>query len=375
MIRSFTGHERGQFGLQRCARLRSLFEAIALLTWERKDVYYVFEGKLWSVRHDGASITSNLPRLRGCIVTRPWPFIQRSVFHFGSINTFCRLDGFRLPHPSNHTIVTWFHVSPGDTRTRFIEGMVRFVDLWHTSCQVTRRILCSLGVPEEKLVVIPLGVNLGRFKPPERETRESGRARLGIRPGQVVLGSFQKDGNGWGEGLEPKRIKGPDVFCDVVEYLKKRFDVFVLLTGPARGYVRQRLESAGVPHHHVVLEDPEATSDYYGLLDIYLVASRVEGGPKAILESMACGIPLVSTRVGMAPDVIQDGQNGILVDIEDTAALVAAVQRIINDKGFARVLALAGMETASNYDWTRIAAQYEEKLYRRVLGSRALPRT
>ena len=110
----------------------------------------------------------------------------------------------------------------------------------------------------------------------------------------MVIGSFQKDGKGWGEGNEPKLIKGPDV----------------LLTGPARGYVKTGLESLKIPCKHLYLQDYREIGKYYQALDAYLVTSREEGGPKGVLESMASGIPLISTRVGQAQDLVKQGING-----------------------------------------------------------------
>ena len=127
-----------------------------------------------------------------------------------------------------------------------------------------------------------------------------------------------KDGVGWGDGAEPKLIKGPDVLLAAVERLREVVpELAVLLTGPARGYVAAGLERLGVPFRHVLLPDLDAVADAYRALDVCLVASRDEGGPKAVLESMATGVPIVTTRVGQAADLVRHGENGFLVDVED----------------------------------------------------------
>jgi glycosyltransferase involved in cell wall biosynthesis len=77
-----------------------------------------------------------------------------------------------------------------------------------------------------------------------------------------------------------------------------------------------------VPYRHIYLDAYPNIGKLYRALDLYLVSSRQEGGPKAILESMASGIPIISTRVGQASDLIIHGQNGWLADIEDVSALV-----------------------------------------------------
>lgn len=327
-----------------------------------KDVYYVVEGANWSIDHDGHSITTNLRNISSMVVTT-CRGIRNSIVHFGSVNTFLSIGGLRLPHKSNRIIVTWFHISPGDKRVEFIPEAVKHVDLWHTACDITRKKLINLGVPEEKIIVVPLGVNLNAFSIPSAQQRENIRSKLGISKGKVVVGSFQKDGNGWGEGLEPKLIKGPDVFCDVVEKLCRRYDLFVLLTGPARGYIKRRLESSGIPYSHRFLNDPDEVAEYYKALDLYIVTGREEGGPKAIVESLASGVPLVSTRVGMAPDVINDGEDGLLCDVDNVDEITEKSLRILEDKRQREKIVAKGLATVRQYDWSRIAQCYENYLY------------
>ena len=75
----------------------------------------------------------------------------------------------------------------------------------------------------------------------------------------------------------------------------------------------------------------------YHALDVYLVPSRQEGGPKAVLESMATGVPLVTTRVGQAQELVEDGRNGLLVGVDDSEALAASAVRVHADAALARV--------------------------------------
>ena len=153
---------------------------------------------------------------------------------------------------------------------------------------------------------------------------------------------------GWGEGLEPKLIKGPDVLVSAVERLRSRVpELVVLLTGPARGYVRSRLERLGIPHRHALLPDIDAVAQAYDAIDLCLVTSRDEGGPRAVLESMAVGVPLVSTRVGQATDLVRHGENGWLVDVEDVDGIVHSSARVAEagDDELTRIRA-AGRATA-----------------------------
>ena len=80
-------------------------------------------------------------------------------------------------------------------------------------------------------------------------------------------------------------------------------------------------------------------------VDVLLLPSHFEGMPNAVLEAMAAGVPVVCTRVGSLPDLIRDGENGYLCEVEDTAAMAAAVQRLLRDAGLAAQVGQRGRET------------------------------
>lgn len=178
------------------------------------------------------------------------------------------------------------------------------------------------GIDPFKVFQIPIGINLNYFTQQTSKKKSETRETLSIPQDAFVIGSFQKDGNGWGEGLEPKLIKGPDIFIKTIEQLKVKIPhLWVLLTGPSRGYIKKELEKLNIPYIHHFVKNYTGLADYYMALDLYLISSREEGGPKAVLESMATGIPLVTTKVGQAEDLVIHGQNGWMVEIEDAEGL------------------------------------------------------
>lgn len=253
----------------------------------------------------------------------------------------------------------YFHGRPGSGLPEFdtvFEHLRKTHDRWarvQVSHSEMHDVVLSSGIAPEKVRLIPIGIRLGMFPLCTTETRAVVRKRLGIPAAAFVVGSFQKDGNGWGEGLEPKRIKGPDVLVNALRKLKGRIpDLFVLLCGPARGYVKRGLAEAGIPFRHVFAKRYEEIPALYQALDVGLVTSRQEGGPKAVLESMASGVPLVTTRVGQAMDLVQDGKNGFMVDVEDVDGLVHSVERVheLSDAD-RRVLLEAGRATAEANSW------------------------
>ncbi len=194
-------------------------------------------------------------------------------------------------------------------------------------------LLEEINIERQKVYRIPIGINIDKFHPVTAEEKRKIRESLGIPDGACVIGSFQKDGVGWEEGLEPKFIKGPDVFINTVRILKDKIpNLFILLSGPARGYVKTSLEKLKIPYYHEYLKNYlEDLPRFYNAIDLYIVPAREEGGPKSILESMASRIPIISTRVGQAVDMIKHGYNGWLVEVEDYEGLAFWADYVINN--------------------------------------------
>jgi len=142
----------------------------------------------------------------------------------------------------------------------------------------------------------------------------------------------------------------------------------VVLTGPARGYVKGRLAAAGIPFTHRYVKDFKSLYRYYQALDLYLVTSRLEGGPKAVLESMASGVPLITTPVGMAPEVVQDGVNGRLCPAPDPEVIAAVAASLLDDGALRAAVVKAGLATVKNFTWPEVAARYYRDVYARLLG-------
>jgi glycosyltransferase involved in cell wall biosynthesis len=100
----------------------------------------------------------------------------------------------------------------------------------------------------------------------------------------------------------------------------------------------------------------------YHALDAYLVASRQEGGPKSVLESLASGVPLVSTRVGQAPEIVEDGRTALLADVDDVETLAGLVLRLHDDAELVRSLRGAGRPTADAYAYPKLDDRWGELL-------------
>ncbi|MBF0339700.1 MAG: glycosyltransferase family 4 protein [Magnetococcales bacterium] len=332
----------------------------------RRQVHYVSDSANWSYKWDAHYLSRGLEARLGDavpIITAPWA-LRHQVILFGNRAPFFFGPRERL-HPSNAIFLIWFHgeADSGDpTMDKMFAQLPQAVERVKkviVSCTVSRRVLMAQGVPGEKIELIPLGVDLAMFRPPTPEMRQQARATLDIPEEAFCIGSFQKDGTGWGEGEEPKRVKGPDLFLDLMARIRGAHPgLTVLLTGPARGFVKRGLETLGIPYRHHFLEDYTRIVACYQALDLYAITSRAEGGPKALMESWACGVPVVSSRMGMPADWILDGQNGFLSDIGDTATMARQVVSLIENPDLLEHLRAGGLETVQGLDWDRVAGQY-----------------
>lgn len=329
-------------------------------------VVYIIEPGEWSVAWDGRYITSRIGPLVRARVSTSLFGLKNKIVHFGSPDTAIREDGVRHIHPSNRVILTWFHVDPNDRKLAHIPALNNAVHTVHTSCEITKQELIRRGLREDKIRVIPLGVDLEHFKPLSKVEQSNLRVKLGLPTNKLLIGSFQKDGIGWMKGERPKMVKGPDIFCDAIDILRKKFDIHVVLTGPARRYVKNRLVEMGVPYTHHRLKEYQDIVSYYQALDLYLITSRAEGGPKAILESAAAGVPLVTTPVGMAPDIFSSHSKSIVSEISSHAVAERAAE-LFADSAACASLAAENLKLVQNFSWERIAERYYHELYEPLL--------
>ena len=352
-----------------------LLDRIGLALPSRFPVHFIIERGNWSIKWDGTYIAQGVEALRPstiCVDDKPFLLAQRIV-HFGSQFQWEAWHPF-MPS-SNRMICTFFHGKREDD-----VSMMRHVDNFLASLPKLEKVitaaslieerLLSWGVPRGKLVRIPIGVDTKLFRPASPEQRASMRAKFGIKPEQFVLASYQKDGVGWGDGMEPKLIKGPDVLVDVAKKLAKEIPVFVMLTGPARGYVKKALSDAGIPFAHEFLSNYLDLPSHFHIADAYINPSREEGGPKGIIESMAAGVPLVSTKVGMASDVITHGENAMLHEVGDVDGLVQSLLKIAHREELRATLIKNGLESVKTYDWANVAKQHYDKVYLPMLEGR-----
>jgi glycosyltransferase involved in cell wall biosynthesis len=340
----------------------------------RPPVGLVIERADWAIRWWGSFIAEEANRIQphtAWVTTDP-AVLTDGIVEFGSQYQWVEWG----PYLSRDCqfVTTFFHGKPedGPAVARHVDAFLASVPRLSrivASATLVRDRLVSWGVPSGKIAVIPIGCETDRFLPPTSEQRRVARERFGIRPDEIVIGSFQKDGEGWGRGDTPKFIKGPDIFLAVIERLAKDMPVFVLLGGPARGYVRSGLERLGIRYAYHYAPDRDELAKLYHPLDLYLVTSREEGGPMALMESMSSHVPVVSTRVGMAPDLIEDGVNGALVEVGDVEAIVARAKALLSPPDRTAMVNSA-RRSVLRTDWSIVARRHVQEVWRPLQAAR-----
>ena len=201
-----------------------------------------------------------------------------------------------------YVITTIHHITPwkvNESRKVLYNYVNSVTDVFHSICDKTTEWMRKFGFTKP-IRTIPFWNNENLWKDMNVD-----RGTFGLPDDAYLVGSFQRDTEGAGipEGIyEPKLEKGPDIFIEVIRLLKERKkNLQVVLTGRCRQYVMNHLDRMGVRYHYFQMCHQELMNQLYNALDLYVVASRVEGGPRAINEAALTRTPLYTTDVGIAP--------------------------------------------------------------------------
>lgn len=290
---------------------------------------------------------------------------HHSILHFVSPDIAIRNKSI-IRLGKGPKVIDFFHGLPADD-VKFNRRWAKFrqllgsIDTIRVTHDETGDFLTSNGFPNVVKISIP--VDLDVFTANTVSIREQSRNELGIPKDIKLIGSFQKDGQGWGTGTEPKMEKGPDIFVETVSRIKTEFPVHVLLTGPARGYVSTALTEAGVPFTDLGNVTRLELKRAYSALDLYLVSSRAEGGPRALLESLVSGIPVVTTNVGQVNEIrgFPEGALKIVDSFEPSDLAAASVNALTK---FHKLVPLTGTRTAAEkYSIRKSVDQWEKVVY------------
>jgi glycosyltransferase involved in cell wall biosynthesis len=253
-----------------------------------------------------------------------------------------RLSGYRLHRPQ-------------------LRWALRHADRVTAVSRSLAEVAAGLGLPPERVRVIPNGVDAALFRPMDR--REARRLCGLPQAGPVVLtvGGIY-DGKGQHLVIE--------ALPELVREHPRLLYVMVGSPRPGERYL-QRLEEharALEIEDHVRMVGPRPHGElarWFSAADLSVLASRSEGWPNVLLESLACGTPVVATDVGGTAEIVRDGQDGLLVPFGDQAALGEAIRRALRMPWNRDLLA----SRARQFDWDDTVEQALDELDRALKGA------
>lgn len=211
-----------------------------------------------------------------------------------------------------------------------------------------------------ELTIIPLGVDLDRFS--AEIDGENMRTKLGIEKDELMVLAVQR--------LE--RRKRLDYLISAIPHvIRKNPKVKFVIAGEGgeKDKLKTLADKLGVRTHLLFAGyvTDKALPSYYAASDIFVLHTFYESFGIVLAEAMACGKPVISTRVGAVPEVIDDCKNGLLVPPADSQELAAAILKLAANHALRAKLGAMGRRKAINeYSWATVTKRYVE-LYEVVL--------
>jgi len=206
------------------------------------------------------------------------------------------------------------------------------VELYYVSSGILKNIYDNLDIKYKPAVVITDGVDLELFYPKSLERFNNTNRTLTIG----WVGNSE-----WNKGTDHKGIN--TIIKPAVDNLIKK------------GYSVELLTSDKIDKHIPISE----MVNYYEKIDIYVCASVNEGTPNPVLESMACGVPVISTDVGIVRDALGETQRHFILNERSVECLENAIIEMIKDPDIMKKCSLENIESIKLWDWKYKANDFE----------------
>jgi glycosyltransferase involved in cell wall biosynthesis len=275
------------------------------------------------------------------------------------------LSGTRRPvivHTFHGHVLRGYFGQGGTLLFRAIEtALARVSDrLIAVSPEVRDELVRLRVAPERKFSVIRLGIEL------EQRVRFDGdpaevRRRHGIPSEKFVVGWF-------GRMTAVKRTD--DLLTMLTGTRERGIDALLVLVGDGddRRHLEQRAHDLGIAKSCLFLGYQEHVAQWFAICDAVILTSANEGTPVTLIEALAAGRPVVATRVGGIPDVVEDGETGFLVRPADTHAMAERLEILARDPARSAEMGRLGRERMlQRYAVSRLLDDVD-MLYRELLG-------
>jgi glycosyltransferase involved in cell wall biosynthesis len=243
----------------------------------------------------------------------------------------------------------------------FLDGfIVRHADRVIAVSKEIRRKARLAGIAQEKILLIENGVDLERFT--TNTSPEAIKESLGIKKEALVVGTI---------GALTKEKGHQYLLRAALKVIRIYPKAIFLLVGD--GAERPGLEKTasylGIKESVIFAGMRKDVPEILSILNVFVLPSLNEGLPMALLEAQAAQIPVVATRVGAIPDVLQNGVTGMLILSKDPQAIAEAIIMILSDKQLASGIAQKGFERVRDtFSAERMGGKYLS-IYRELLSS------
>jgi glycosyltransferase involved in cell wall biosynthesis len=208
------------------------------------------------------------------------------------------------------------------------------------------------------IYIIPNGINLDAFKRPPIKSVPN----LKSKDYEKVILFIGR--------LHP--VKGVRYLIQAINILSAEGMVGVKLVIVGEGEERRSLEDYVKQLHlkeQVIFVGKipnKKVPDYMAIADVFVLPSLSEGLPLVILEAMASGLPIIATRIGGLPEIIENGNNGFLVQPKNPKEIAEKLKLLLYNRELVEKMSQNNKKKAMNYSWEKIVYQLEE-IYRRVI--------
>jgi len=213
-----------------------------------------------------------------------------------------------------------------------------------------------------KIVRIHNGIHMPALE--QARCRDIIRKALGVHAGQYLIGTVGR--------LMP--VKGQEHFLACAHrLLRTRDDLRFIIVGdgPLFGYLKQLAMTLKIDKHIAFLGHREDVDDLLRAMDLFVLPSLHEGIPIVLLEAMALGKPIIASRVGGIPEVVQEGVNGLLVSPAAPDELATVCIKLLTDRDLAKQYGEAAQRRVDREFSAKSMAAHTYNLYRELLEGQA----
>ncbi|MCZ6688412.1 MAG: glycosyltransferase family 4 protein [Planctomycetota bacterium] len=256
----------------------------------------------------------------------------------------------------------------GSIRTRILYRLRRLAERWSdrvialNDADLQEQVALGLA-PVEKYVVIQNGIDLSAYRNLS-DTREAARRSLGLANGTPAVAVVGR--------LTPE--KGHDVLIEAFSRLAPDLEPVLLIIGggPQESELRESSRRLGVESRVRFLGVRRDVPDLLAASDLVVLPSYYESGGLALMEAMAARRPVIASRTGGVPDLVQDGENGLLVPPGQADPLARAMERVLRDPALAERLAAGGHRKVTDHHDIDRSARILQGLYAQLIQEKGL---